>query len=131
MSLSAEDNLAILALAARSDRYATERNADAYVQLFTSDCVLEGDEGIVHGRDQLREAVTRIWAAEVPGTLHLTLNALVEECDPEATVVASLLLMMSSGKAGPTIDSASVVQAVQHTPEGWLIKSRSITLRSQ
>jgi ketosteroid isomerase-like protein len=130
MSLSVKDIVAILALATRSDRCATERDAEAYVRLFTSDCTMEGDKGVVHGRDQLQEAVTGIWAAERPGTLHLTLNAVIAEEGPDP-IVASVLLLLADGEAGPSFDSASVVQAVRMTPEGWLIHSRRITSRRQ
>ncbi len=130
MSLSPQDNLAILALAARSDQCATARDADAYVRLFTPDCTMDGDRGVVHGRDQLRQAVRRVWAAERPGTLHLTLNAVVDEDGPDPTV-ASVLVLLADDEDNLWAEAAFVVQVVRFTPEGWLIHSRSIHTRER
>jgi hypothetical protein len=45
MTLSTADRLEILDVIARADWAATRRDADAYVQLFTEDAVLDGDQG--------------------------------------------------------------------------------------
>ena len=44
MTLSTADRLEILDVIARADWAATRRDADAYVQLFTEDAVLDGDQ---------------------------------------------------------------------------------------
>jgi hypothetical protein len=78
MTLSAEDSLEILQLVARVDACATLRDADGYAALFTDDATMDGDMGQAGAQD-LGETVSRVWAAEPPGTLHLTLNAVIEE----------------------------------------------------
>jgi ketosteroid isomerase-like protein len=42
MTLSAADRLAILEVITRADEAASQRDADAYVALFTPDAVLDG-----------------------------------------------------------------------------------------
>ncbi len=125
MSLTPADSLAILQLAARADACATARDADGYAELFTEDALMEGDQGDVHGRDALRAAVAGVWAAEPPGTLHLTLNALVEDAAPSPTVT-SVLLLLSPGAPSAAIVSADIRQVVRHTSSGWRIQSRTI-----
>ena len=44
MTLSAADQLAILAVITRADEAASRRDADAYVALFTEDAVLDGTQ---------------------------------------------------------------------------------------
>jgi ketosteroid isomerase-like protein len=51
MTLSTADRLEILDVIARADWAATRRDADAYVQLFTEDAVLDGDQGHHAGRE--------------------------------------------------------------------------------
>ena len=45
MTLSAADRLAILEVITRADDAASRRDADAYVELFTPDAVLDGTQG--------------------------------------------------------------------------------------
>ena len=79
MTLSTADRLEILDVIARADWAATRRDADAYVQLFTEDAVLDGGQGRHAGREALRASVGPIWAAEGKATLHLTLNPVVDD----------------------------------------------------
>lgn len=125
MSLSAQDSIAILQLAARADACASARDAGAYADLFTEDAVMDGDQGTVRGREALRDAVARVWAAEPAGTLHLTLNAVIDEAEPDPTV-SSVLVMVAPGLATPWVGSATIRQVVSRAPAGWLIRSRSI-----
>jgi hypothetical protein len=83
VTLEASDSLEILQLIARADARATARDADGYVALFTEDAVMEGATGSASGRDALAAAVARVWDGEAPGTLHLMLNAVIEESVPE------------------------------------------------
>jgi ketosteroid isomerase-like protein len=125
VSLTAADQLEILQLVARADGRATARDADGYVALYTEDALMEGDEGTVYGVEALREDVARVWALELPGTLHLTLNAVVHDTAPNPTVT-SVLLLLAPADDGTSIDAAHIRQVVRRTREGWRIQSRTI-----
>jgi uncharacterized protein (TIGR02246 family) len=129
VSLEASDSLEILQLVARADACATARDAEGYVALFTEDAVMEGDMGSVSGRDALAAAVARVWDGEAPGTLHLTLNAVIEESGPEPSVTSVLLLLTPLSRA-PVAGTAEVHQGVRRTPSGWRISSRTIKMTS-
>jgi ketosteroid isomerase-like protein len=64
MTLSTADRLEILDVIVRADWAVTRRDADAYVELFTEDAVLDGSHGHHAGREALRASVGPIWAAE-------------------------------------------------------------------
>ncbi len=128
MSLSAEDSLEILQLVARADNCATARDADGYAALFTDDAAMTGRMGEAHCRAELIRAVARVWAQEPEGTLHLTLNAVLETSGDE-TAVSSVMLMIGAG--GPdfgnaVVGAAQVRQTVEPTAAGWRISSRQI-----
>jgi ketosteroid isomerase-like protein len=126
VTLSAADSIAILQLVARADAYASARDAEGYVALFTDDAGMDGDMGVAKGRSALRETVTRVWAAEPAATLHLTLNAVLDESGPEAAV-DSVMLMVGTGSSPGVLGAARVRQTVRHTPDGWRISGRTIT----
>jgi uncharacterized protein (TIGR02246 family) len=128
MTLTPSDSLAILQLVTRADACATKRDADGYAALFTDDAVMDGDMGTVEGQSALRETVARVWAAEPAGTLHLTLNAVIDESGAEPAV-DSVMLMVGVGPAAAVLDSARVRQTVRRTPGGWRISARSIDTR--
>jgi hypothetical protein len=124
--LEASDSLEILQLIARADARATARDTEGYVALFTEDAVMEGAMGSANGRDALAGAVARVWDGEAPGTLHLTLNAIIEESVPEPSVVSTLLLITPLSSS-PVAGAAEVRQRVRRTSSGWRISSRTIT----
>jgi uncharacterized protein (TIGR02246 family) len=126
VTLEASDSLEILQLIARADARATARDAEGYAALFTEDAVMEGAMGSVNGRDALAVAVARVWDGEAPGTLHLTLNAIIEASVPEPSVVSTLLLITPLSSA-PVAGTAEVRQRVRRTSSGWRISSRTIT----
>jgi ketosteroid isomerase-like protein len=126
VTLEASDSLEILQLIARADARATARDAEGYVALFTEDAVMEGAMGSADGRDALAGAVARVWDGEAPGTLHLTLNAIIEESVPEPSVVSTLLLITPLSSS-PVAGTAEVRQRVRRTSSGWRISSRTIT----
>jgi uncharacterized protein (TIGR02246 family) len=123
--LDAEDSFAILQLVARADACATARDAEGYAALFTEDAVMDGAMGAAHGRTALRSAVADVWANEPAGTLHLSLNAVIDTSGPQATV-DSVMLMVASGASPAIIGSAKVRQVVTRRPEGWRISRRTI-----
>ena len=128
MSLGASDSVAILQLVARADACASARDADGYTALFTEDAVMDGDMGTAEGRSALRDAVARVWAAEPAGTLHLTLNAVLDESGAEPAV-DSVMLMVGTGSSPRILGSARVRQTVRHAPGGWRISARTINPR--
>jgi uncharacterized protein (TIGR02246 family) len=125
MTLSAEDSLEILQLVARADACATARDADGYAALFTEDAVMDGAMGRAHGRAELSETVTAVWAGEPAGTLHLTLNAVIDDSKSEPSV-ESVMLMVTTDAPPAVLGSARVVQTVRRTQEGWRISERRI-----
>jgi ketosteroid isomerase-like protein len=125
MTLEPADSLEILQLVARVDACASARDAMGYVALFTDDAVMDGDMGQANAQE-LSETISRVWAAEPPGTLHLTLNAVIEESGPQPTV-ASTLLLLTPASSSPMLGSASVRQTVRKTPAGWRVAARTIS----
>ena len=79
MTLTAAESLEILELVERVDDCATTRDASAYAELFTEDGTMSGAMGSAAGRAALRDAVGAMWAAEPADTLHLTVNATMDE----------------------------------------------------
>lgn len=125
MRLSAADSLEILQLVARADACATVRDAEGYAALFTEDAAMDGAMGRAEGRAALSETVAAVWAGEPAGTLHLTLNAVIDDSKPEPSV-ESVMLMVTTGSPPAVLGSARVVQTVRHTQEGWRISERHI-----
>jgi uncharacterized protein (TIGR02246 family) len=125
MTLSTADALAILQLVARADDLATARDSDGYAELFTEDGVMEGTMGSAHGSAELRAAVSRVWAAEPSGTLHLTLNAVIHAEGP-TPAVTSTMLMITAGSDPAIVGAARVTQTFQETADGWRIARRQI-----
>jgi uncharacterized protein (TIGR02246 family) len=126
MTLPAADSVAILQLVARADTFASARDADGYVQLFTAEARMEGAMGEAAGREQLRERVASVWQTEPPGTLHLTLNSVIEE-DGTEIVVTSVMLMVQPGDPRSVPRAAHVRQTVVQTTDGWRIATRTIS----
>jgi len=125
VTLTAAESLEILELVARVDDCATARDASAYVELFTEDGTITGVMGTATGRDAIQDAVGAAWAAEPPQTLHLTLNATIDESGREPEVT-SIMLIVARGPAPRVLDSALVRQVVRRTADGWRIASRVI-----
>ena len=125
MSLSAVESLEIMQLVARADNCATARDADGYAELFTEDGMMTGVLGRARGRAALRDAVTAVWAAEPPRTLHLTLNATIDESGAEPTVTTVMLMVTRDAK--PDVAGTALVRwVVRRTAEGWRIAWREI-----
>jgi hypothetical protein len=59
------------------------------------------------------------------GTLHLTLNAVIDASGPEPSV-DNVMLMVTSGPSPVIVGSAKVRQVVTRRPEGWRISRRTI-----
>jgi ketosteroid isomerase-like protein len=123
VSLSAEDSLAILQLVTEADDRASARDVDGYVELFTEDGVMTDAMGIATGRAELAATVAAVWFEEPSGTLHLTLNPMIEGTDDEPAV-HSVMLMVIPGGSPRLLGVVRVRQTVRWTPEGWRISVR-------
>ena len=119
MTLSAADRLAILDVITRADDAASRRDADAYVELFTEDAVLDGTQGRHAGRDALRAAVGPVWAAEGPATLHLTLNPVIEPglSGDQATARSRRLRDRADGSGARQRRPSVAVRSRAHAPD--------------
>ena len=125
MSLTAAESLEIMQLVARADNCATARDAEGYAELFTEEGVMTGVMGTARGRAALRDAVTDVWTAEPPRTLHLTLNVAIDESGRDPTVTSVMLMVTREAKPA-LLGSSLVRQVVRRTAEGWRIASRDI-----
>lgn len=126
MTLSTADRLEILDVITRADWAATRRDADAYVQLFTEDAVLDGGQGRHAGREALRASVGPIWAAEGKATLHLTLNPVVEDDGGPEPVARSVLLVIDPGPPVTILTTAIITQRMRHSAGSWRIARRTV-----
>jgi uncharacterized protein (TIGR02246 family) len=133
MTLSPADRLAILDVITRADQAASDRDADAYVRLFTDDAVLDGTQGRHAGREALRAAIGPVWAAEGPSTLHLTLNPVIEAADsddePRATA-RSILLIIDPASPVTIRTAAAITQTLIFHNDAWYITSRTVAAPS-
>jgi uncharacterized protein (TIGR02246 family) len=130
MTLTAEDSLEILQLVTAADACASARDAEGYAALFTEDAVMDGAMGGAQGRAAIAETVAVVWAREPAGTLHLTLNALIDGSKAEPSV-EHVMLMVSGGSPPGLLGSARVTQTVRRTREGWRISARHIAVAQQ
>jgi hypothetical protein len=126
VTLSTADRLEILDVVGRADAAATRRDAEAYANLFTTDAVLEGSQGR-HPAAALRESVGPIWAAEGTGTLHLTLNPIIDPGDvPDEAVVSSVLLIVAPAPPITIITAAAITQKLRRSGNTWRISRRTV-----
>jgi uncharacterized protein (TIGR02246 family) len=129
MTLSAADRLEILDVITRADQAASDRDAEAYVRLFTADAVLDGAQGRHAGREALQAAVGPVWAAEGPATLHLTLNPVIDELDDDRgrrVVVRSVLLIIAPGSPATIHTAAPITQILVRRNGSWNIDRRTV-----
>jgi ketosteroid isomerase-like protein len=127
MSLAVSDRLDILDVLARADSAASRRDPDAYVELFTDDVVLDGDQGIHVGKETLRQAVGAIWANEGTATLHLTLNPTLDVGPGTDEVIANSVLLIVQPGASPHILTAAIItQRLRRVGATWRIGHRTV-----
>ena len=142
MTLSAQDRLDILELIARADNAASDRDPDAYLALFTDDAVLDGEQGEYHGQEGLRRAAVSVWPREPPGTLHLTLNTVIDPADDAGTgpapdpatelaaVARSVLVIVEPGAEPRIVHIARITQHVRRSSGTWRITHRNVASSS-
>jgi ketosteroid isomerase-like protein len=128
MSLAVSDRLDILDVLMQADSAASRRDRDAYVELFTEDVVLDGDQGIHVGKEALRQAVEPIWAGEGTATLHLTLNPTVEVVgsSSDEAIAHSVLLIVQPGSAPHILRAAIITQRLRRIGKFWRIGHRTV-----
>jgi hypothetical protein len=142
VTLSAQDRLDILELIARADNAASDRDPDAYLALFTDDAVLDGEQGEYHGQEGLRRAAVSVWPREPPGTLHLTLNTVIDPADDAGTgagtgpapdpatelaaVARSVLVIVEPGAEPRIVHIARITQHVRRSSGTWRITHRNV-----
>jgi ketosteroid isomerase-like protein len=128
MSLAVADRLDILDVLARADNAASRRDRDAYVELFTDDVVLDGDQGTHVGKETLRQAVGPIWANEGTATLHLTLNPTLENVGSSGDEVMahSVLLIVQPGASPHILTAANITQRLRRIGVFWRIGHRTV-----
>jgi uncharacterized protein (TIGR02246 family) len=127
MTLSVADRVDILDVITRADEAASQRDADAYVELFTEDAVLDGTQGRHAGRAALRAGVGPVWAAEGPATLHLTINATVEPGPADDRAIARSVLLIIEPGAPPAIRAtAAITQELRRRDGSWRISRRTV-----
>jgi hypothetical protein len=129
VTLSVVDRLDILDVVSRADQAASDRDADAYVRLFTADAVLDGAQGRHAGREALRAAVGPVWAAEGSATLHLTLNPVIEDLDDDQgrrAAVRSVLLIVVPGPPPAILTAAPITQLLVRRNGSWNISRRTV-----
>jgi uncharacterized protein (TIGR02246 family) len=125
--MTTADRVAILDVVTRADEAASGRNADAYVELFTEDAVLDGTQGRHAGREALRAAVGPVWAAEGRATLHLTLNAVIEPGPSgDRAVVRSVLLIIDPAAPPAIRTAAAITQELRRVAGSWRITRRAV-----
>jgi ketosteroid isomerase-like protein len=128
MSLAVSDRLDILDVLAQADNAASRRDPDAYVELFTDDVVLDGDQGTHVGKETLRQAVGPIWANEGTATLHLTLNPTLEivASSGDEVIAHSVLLIVQPGASPQILTAAIITQRLRRIGAFWQIGHRTV-----
>jgi hypothetical protein len=128
MNLTVSDRLDILDVLTRADNAASRRDRDAYIELFTDDVILDGDQGIHVGKETLREAVGPIWAREGTATLHLTLNPTLEIAGSgsDEAIAHSVLLVVQPGALPHILVAANITQRLRRIGAFWRIGHRTV-----
>jgi hypothetical protein len=117
MTLSVADRLEILDVVTRADQAASDCDAEAYVQLFTTDAVLDS---------------APVRAGEGPAPFHLTLNPVIEDLDDDRgrrAAVRSVLLIITPGPPAVIRTAAAVTQILVRRHGSWRIDRRTVSVQ--
>ena len=120
------DEQRIAEVVRRADELATARDVDGYLALTTPDMVLDGTQGTASGRDDVRSAIAKIWAAEPAGTRHLTSDITVTFGDDGTATARSTLSLVTQGHDDEVRAVATITLALRKTEGKWLIARRSV-----
>jgi hypothetical protein len=128
VTLSTGDRLDILELLARADSAATRRDAHTYVALFAEDGILDGEKGEHRGRRALADAVGPVWASEGASSVHLTLNAVIDQLpsEPQGATATSTLMIVDPGPPVAIRSMSTIVQEVVKIADRWYIARRTV-----
>jgi hypothetical protein len=69
-----------------------------------------------------------VWGAEPAGTLHLTLNPVIDAdpASPAAAVARSVLLIIAPGTPPVLVGTAHITQYLRRDTDGWRITRRRV-----
>jgi SnoaL-like domain len=72
--------------------------------------------------------LAEVWGAEPAGTLHLTLNPVIDAdpASPTTAVARSVLLIIAPGTPPALVGSARITQYLRGGADGWRITRRSV-----
>lgn len=121
-----DDEHRIAEVVRRADELATARDVDGYLALTTPDMVLDGTQGNASGRDDVRSAIAKIWAAEPVGTRHLTSDIAVTFGDDGTATARSTLSLVARGHDDEVLAVATIIQTLRKTEGKWLIARRTV-----
>lgn len=124
--ISSDDWLTILNMVSKADDFATARDADGYLSLFTADASIGGAEGSFAGPEQIRQGVLDVWNSEPPGTRHLSTTVSVSSTDDDSAT-AHFTLILASVETLTIVGLATVVETFVRTSDGWRISNREIS----
>ena len=128
MTLAPADRLDILDLLTRADNAASARDVEGYLSLVTEDMVLDGDQGTHEGIGVLRNALARVWSAEKNGSMHLTLNPVIDPGgQPGQAVARSVLLIVEPGPPPVLAVAAQITHELRQLDGRWKISRRTVS----
>lgn len=123
--LSSDDRLTILSMVSQADDFATARDVDGYLGLFTADASIGGTQGSFAGPAEIRQGVLDVWNAEPPGTRHLSTTVSIAVTDDDSAI-AHFSLILASAQSLSIVGLATVAETFVRTPDGWRISKREI-----
>lgn len=130
MGLSLDDRVAIEVLCYRYNVAADERDAEAYVSLFTEDGSWDGPLGRFEGHEGLRRLVAALAVSTaLAGTRHWANNLQIAGDSASGTATVSLdNLLAQATPEGPRLASLSRSEASLVRVDGrWLFRQRTVT----
>ncbi|MEU6574165.1 nuclear transport factor 2 family protein [Streptomyces sp. NPDC046805] len=129
--LSAEDQLAILELAARYWNAVDHGDLRGFAETFTEDGKLENFTGVTQGRDALAQWLLD-FEAERLGNRHYTVNHLITKIDDNTARVWSYLVITSVAppkRGTPRVAAvAEFEDRVVRVDGEWLFEQRTMTV---
>ncbi|MCV7408176.1 hypothetical protein AWC05_08320 [Mycobacterium florentinum] len=123
----AEDRIAIRDLTARYSRAVDDRDIDAFADTFVPEGTMElVGLPVLSGRQELMAAAEGLGY----GTVHMTLDAIVDVSGDRATQVATLLLAkrQKDKSTWDLVTSGRYTDAFARTPSGWRFVHRRVDL---
>jgi hypothetical protein len=79
------------------------------------------------GKEELRQAVGGIWAAEGRTNVHLCLNVLVDETADARAVARSTLVIVAATPPFAILGVSAIAQDLMKTEGEWKVESRTVS----